>query len=58
MNTDQLGGLVRSAIPFVSTYLAHYALNSDTWTALIGALGMGFSALWSYQTNKSGTLIK
>lgn len=57
MNNDQVGGVIRAIVPGIAAALSHYALNDATWTIVLTSLATAAVAVWSYRTNKPGTVI-
>lgn len=58
MNSDQIGGIVRTVLAAAGGYvIAKGWLDAATFTAISGAVVTIAVALWSWRTNKPGTVI-
>ncbi len=57
MNTDQVGGIARTVLGAGGGYLIAKGVDAGLVTALVGAAVTIVTALWSWYTNKSGTVI-
>lgn len=58
MNTDQVGGLVRAIVAAVGGYFVGKGfLDASTVTMISGVAVTVATAVWSWYTNKPGTVI-
>ena len=58
MNADQIGGLLRAAIPGIVALGTHYGIGSaEQITVTATAVATFVVAMWSVWTNKPGTVI-
>lgn len=58
MNADQLGGVVRAVVPpFLAYAIAKGWLVSADVAPIVTAVVAAATAVWSYFTNKPGTVI-
>jgi glycerol-3-phosphate dehydrogenase len=58
MNADQIGGIVRALLAAASGWaVGHGYLDNNTALALSGAVVTIATAVWSFYTNKPGTVI-
>ena len=58
MNTEQIAGILRTILAALGGYVvAKGVVDAATYTALSGAAVTIVVALWSYRSNKPGTVI-
>jgi hypothetical protein len=59
MNSEQLMGMLRVAIPPLAAAVSHWGIGTDAQnTAVITAIAIGVSGAWDAYTNSQTALIK
>ncbi len=57
MNSDQVGGVVRALLGAIGGYLVGKGVDAGLVMELVGGATTIVVAVWSYFTNKPGTVI-
>lgn len=57
MNSDQITGIFRAAIPTIAMLLGVYYLDSATWTIILTSVGTVIAAVWSFSNNRPVALL-